>query len=605
MNGFLLNPHKFNIFILNVVGSVLLFFTGFLTLYLTVQYVRFNPSGLSFPIKSSKIYDRENTFLWEISEDNSVKHTWVSINEIPTSCKQAIVAVEDKTFWNNIGVDFNGLLRLAYSIVSGNNSSGGSTITQQVIKNAYQKIYNRTPIDKLNEIVYSIKLTQTFSKEKILELYLNYIFFGNLNYGIESASQDYFNKSVSELNLSECSYLMGIPQWPGVYNPYGNITLGKERQKTVLLAMLDSGFINEILVNKTLEENFDFNLSGFEVRAPHFIQFLQDNYSIMNGNSPLSSDMEILGKVDFDLSHKIVTTYNYNLHKSILDFLQKTIPEYSNNNVNNSAVVVLNNSGELLTLIGSVNFFDKTIDGEFNSALGQRQPGSLYLPLIYYSARTRNYAAEYELDNSEFSVIHNTNGFAEEVKVNNFNGNNGSQTTLIQMLSDWLPVAGVNLTNLIGTQNIVSDIANISNVNLTNCRSTLALEGCEKTLLEITQNYLTFNLGKKVDLKLIKFILSENSFTEYENSKTVYREFDSNTKKILTEISENLYNNAKDGWIYLAGDTSNSKDTMAIAQNENYTIGVWVGNTKGEVFTINSTVALKITEHIKEILSSI
>lgn len=201
--------------------------------YSIAKYVTFDAKALTFETTSSKIYDKDMALLWEISKGNAVRNKPISINDVPRECKNAIVSIEDRTFWSNIGVDLKGLARLGISLFSKGSLGGGSTISQQVIKNSFQNIYNRDPLDKLNESIYSIKMNSVISKETILEMYLNNIYFGNLNYGIESASLDYFNKTSSELNLAECSYLLGIPQWPGVYNPFGNQERGKVRQKRI------------------------------------------------------------------------------------------------------------------------------------------------------------------------------------------------------------------------------------------------------------------------------------------------------------------------------------------------------------------------------------
>src|SRR5690606_29024179 len=148
-----------------------------ISVYLTFKFISFDPSKIEFVTTSSKIYDRNGEFLWGISKDNAVKNTPVKLETVPSYCIDAVVAVKDKTFWENIGVDINGMGRLLISIFTNGSSGGGSTISQQVIKNYTQNIYSRDPLDKVHEILYAIRLNSYYSKEEILEMYLNNIYF--------------------------------------------------------------------------------------------------------------------------------------------------------------------------------------------------------------------------------------------------------------------------------------------------------------------------------------------------------------------------------------------------------------------------------------------
>jgi membrane peptidoglycan carboxypeptidase len=194
----------------------------------------------NFPEKLPKPLTKE-----EKEELSKIKYEIITLDKVPKYCINAIVAVEDKNFFSNGGVDRNGLIRLFFNTIPGVKRSGGSTISQQIIKMSTNRFYSRNPLDKLKEIIWAIRLNDSFSKEELLEKYLNNIYMGEYNYGIAQASKTYFNKNIEDLNLAECSYLMGIPQLPNAYIPKDGKfpSAGIERHKEVLEAMEREGFI--------------------------------------------------------------------------------------------------------------------------------------------------------------------------------------------------------------------------------------------------------------------------------------------------------------------------------------------------------------------------
>jgi len=478
----------------------------FFFLYTAANYIIFNPADIKFQTSSIKIYDKQDNFLWEISKENSVQNTPVALNEIPASCKQGLISIEDRSFYSNIGIDIKGIGRLLISFVSNGSLGGGSTISQQVIKNYHNNIYNRNIVDKYREILYGIKLNSYYSKDKILEMYLNNVYFGDLNYGIGSAAENYFGKKVSELTLSECAYLAGIPQWPGIYNPNSNIEKGKKRQLQVLEAMADENYISKEVMSSAFNESLDLKIVIKEVRAPHFIQYIKDKYGFYTINSPSISELK--------------TTYDYQFHKNILSLTRKDISTANLPDLNNAAVVVLDKK-DLSVMIGSQDFFNDKINGSFNSALGLRQPGNTLKPLFF------NYLIDYSKE------------------INN-------------------PIANLTSENYINFENYLREFSP-EDKPLELCDEEFLLKGCEISLFNLTQIYHLMLNGYKVN--------DINSQTNL------------NREPIDSELSHyfNLMSKEYLGYKIILGDTSNMKDTFAIATNGEYTIGVWMGNTKGEV----------------------
>lgn len=519
-----------------MIGTIIaIFFTG----YLFLQYLLFNPSNLSFKSSSSKIYDINNTLLWEISEDNATRNTPVGLSEISKYCIQGIVAIEDRTFWINNGIDPSGLARLiSSSLFNGGSSGGGSTISQQLVKNYFQSIFNRGFDEKISEMIYALKLNNVLSKSEILELYLNNIYFGNLNYGIESASQNYFGKSSENLTLGECAYIVGIPQWPGVYNPYGDLSLGLNRQKAVLQAMLNQNYISQQQYSQAIAEQLSFNLKEVEFKAPHFVQ-LVDN---------LLTDKQGVNKYN-NLSIK--TLYNYEIHATSLELMRNFIQDNQDNNINNSSLIVLDKNNSLKTMIGSIDYFNKEIDGQFNSALGERQPGSALMPLIYsYLFLTKEDLGTLEEIDQNFEEI------ISEIDFQDF-------------------------------KNYLDTFSPISR-DRTKCDSDFLKEGCELTLLELSMIYSQIKNNNK-EVK----IFSQNSG------------FDSDSPIKINNILNERYTSSsevKDKRIYIERNLSN-KDIFAFIVDQNYTVGIWIGNTYGEEIEYpEDSQVLELIEGIDQII---
>lgn len=528
--------------------------------YTALRLLMFNPYFMDFSTVSSKIYDRNGELLWEISEDNAVRNTPINIEDLPRACIDGMVAIEDKSFWVNNGVDQNGLARLALSFFTGG-YGGGSTISQQLVKNAYLNIYNRDPLDKYFEILFALKMNLALTKEEILEKYLNNIYFGELNYGIESASESYFGKSTGELNISECAYLVGIPQWPGIYNPYGNIEKGIERRDQVLDAMYEEGYINESQLSESKSEDLRLNLVPSTIKAPHFVQFVGDSL------------YKKLGKEVYK-SHTIETTYDYKLHQNTLSILKNYVGGNVDKNINNSAAVILDSEGNLLTMVGSVDFFNDEINGKFNSALGLRQPGTLFVPWIYSYALQNGYTLESVLPNSNLQL--DING--KLVEITNPSGLVTPEKSLRDSINDVIPAT--NLLIDIGIEEVRKSLSESINFypGGLKCEVSMVQEGCEISLLDLTNIYAG-NFNQSESFNFLRTIDSQQSTLGKYSLKNIAG---SNEIKNLLEQSDT-------GWLVVSGSVANKKDLFAIAFNQNYTVGVWSGNTKGEVLKIYNT----------------
>ena len=360
--------------------------------------------------QSTHIYDRNGQLLYELYDprDGHGRRTYINYTEIAPILIKATVAAEDHTFWQNSGVDVQGTLRAAITdLQSRTVVEGGSTVTQQLVKNQLFLTQPRTLQVKSDEAILAYGLTQQYPKWKIMEMYLNTVYYGDLNYGIEAAAEDYFNlqptctahqctPAVHKLDLAQASLLAGLPQSPSYYNPVINKQAALDRQKLVLQSMVGLGMItpNEATHAETEMAKYTFKSYSNDqgIKAPHFVRYVIDEVLV-----PLLGAQNL-----YDGGYNIYTTLDYNLEKKVeqiaYDHLYKVnydsyLGTYENlsvdNNVNNAAVVVMSPSnGEILAMDGSVNYNDKRpeVRGEYNAAIALRQPGSSFKPIVYATA---------------------------------------------------------------------------------------------------------------------------------------------------------------------------------------------------------------------------
>jgi membrane peptidoglycan carboxypeptidase len=314
---------------------------------------------------------------------------WLDIADIPEVVKWATISLEDRDFYTNPGVNIEGLGRALIGNLRGREIQGGSSLTQQLVKNVLipaEERYERSYSRKIKEVILALAITRRFSKEQILEWYLNLNFYGHFAYGIESAAQVYFGKSINDLNLAEVAMLAPIPQYPGL-NPIDNWDWAKTRQELTLDAMVETGYLTpeqagiaknaEILVReKGITERFD-------VIAPHFSLYAANQLEELVGQEAVAKGgLHVYTTIDLDLQAKAEEA----ARKRVRELTEENL------NVNNAAVVSIRpRTGEVLAMVGSIDYWNKEIDGEVNVALAERQPGSSFKPFTYVTAYSQGY----------------------------------------------------------------------------------------------------------------------------------------------------------------------------------------------------------------------
>lgn len=334
--------------------------------------------------QSVKIFDRNGGLLYEVTAPEGGRRTLVTPEQIPQVMKQAIIATEDPSFYSNPGVDPFGVLRAIYYQVRYNRLIGGSTITQQLVKNLY--LDTEVSIErKVREAFLALELTRRYSKEEILAAYLNTIYFGNQAYGIQAASDAYFKKTAAQLDLSEASLLAGLPQAPSLYDPCENPAAALGRQKIVLDLMGKAGYLSDDqaataaagTASRVRTPDFKKQCrAGVAFKSPHFSTFVREQLEQQYGP-------EVLYRGGF----QVTTTLDPQLQAIAEEEARKQVAALKDKNVSNAAVVILNpHTGEILAMVGSVDFANEEIDGQVNMAIAPRQPGSSIKPINYVTA---------------------------------------------------------------------------------------------------------------------------------------------------------------------------------------------------------------------------
>mgnify|MGYP001558439721 CR=1 FL=1 len=374
--------------------SAILIVTGLGALWIaTLKMPDLNSFQTRKIVESTKIYDRTGTILLYDTGANA-KLTVVPLSEMSKYVQMGTIAIEDANFYNNIGVEPTSIIRaILADIVTGEYSQGASTITQQVVKNSLLT-QDKTITRKIKEFVLAVKLTKTVSKDTILETYLNETPYGGTIYGIEEASQAFFGKPASKLSLAEAAYLSAIPQAPTYYSPYGNHREALDaRQKLVLNRMKSLGMISFTDYEKATKEKVSFlSRDSSGIRAPHFVMYVRE-YLVRK----YSEDSVTNGGL------RVITTLDSTLQQKAEEVITKFAPSLQTNfkATNESIVAVDPKTGDILAMVGSKDYFSTEIDGNFNIALAERQPGSTFKPFVYASLFKKGYTPETILFDTE------------------------------------------------------------------------------------------------------------------------------------------------------------------------------------------------------------
>ncbi|MEK7576276.1 MAG: transglycosylase domain-containing protein, partial [Patescibacteria group bacterium] len=456
--------------------------------------------------ESTKLYDKTGqVLLWEIHGEE--KRTIVPSENISRYVKNATIAIEDSSFYSHHGFSFVSFFRvIVLNALQGKKiGSGGSTITQQLVKNTILT-NEQTIARKLKEIIIAIKLERSYSKDEILNLYLNEIPYGSNAYGIEAASQSYFGKSAERVTLAESAYLAALPNAPTYYSPYGNHRKELEQRKNLALERMKSlEFITDEEYKTAKEENVTFNPQQKQgLRAPHFVMYVRELLVEKYGE-----DMVEHGGLH------VITTLDTKLQEKAEEVVNNRAAELQEKfNASNEGLVAIDpKTGRILAMVGSRDYFDIKHEGNFNITLAHRQPGSAFKPIVYATAFKKGYTPDTVL----FDLETNFAVFGTPYTPQNYDEKFRGPITMRDALAQSLNVPAVKTLYLAGIQNSIetardfgiSTLADASRYGLT-----LVLGGGEVSPLELTSAYGTFaNQGMHCDKHAILEIRDKNNTT--------------------------------------------------------------------------------------------
>jgi len=589
--------------ILTVIGVALL--AGFGRHYLLVDLPQPDQLYQYVSAPSTNIYDRNGTLLYQITDPHQGNHTPLTLVEIPPACVEATISTEDATFYTNPGFDTWAMTRaLVNNLREGEIVSGASTITQQLARNLLFTPAERTEISltrKLREIILAWRLTQTYTKDEILTLYLNETYYGNLAYGLEAASAIYFGKHAAELDLAECALLAGLPQNPVVYNPLENLPVAKARQQAVLALLVKHDLIKAETATLAEQETLQFAAIPFPIKAPHFVMYVRGQLEKRFGLEAIyTQGLQVHTTLDLNMQNNAQNIVQYRLAQ-----LAKPEGSLPPQNVRNAAVVTLDPySGQVLTMVGSPDYFEPRIDGAVNATVATRQPGSSIKPITYAAAFDPAWASQYGyqpltagtmmLDVRTAFLTKEGNPYVPQ----NYDRLWHGPVLLRESLASSYNLIAVKVLDYVGLK-AVTDLARQMGITTFDQRDrfglALTLGGGEVRLLELTAAYATFaNSGYKTEpVTMLKVTNAEGDLIYQHYQKDRAPVLDRRAAYLITDIlSDNLARSGAFGEgsplrlsrpaAAKTGTTTDFRDNWTIGYTPNFVTGVWVGNADNE-----------------------
>ncbi len=578
--------------------SAIVILSGILvSLFLFIYFARDLPRPETYSdqprAQPTEIYDRtgENVLYTIYGEE---KRRMTNLDNVPDHFVDALLTAEDSDFRDHFGVDFRGIGRsLLANIQAGRTVAGGSTISQQFVRSAFLTP-ERHIMRKVREVILTLELERRYSKDEILEFYLNQIPFGSNAYGIEAAAQNYFNKTASELTVAESATLVSLIPSPSYLSPYGeNLDELLRRKDHLLERMYQADLIDEEEKEEAQEEELVFHRSGDYLRAPHFVMQIKERLERKYGEEILKKDgLEIHTTIDLELQRKAE------------EIVENRIREMSHHNAHNAGMVVIDpHTGEILAMVGSADYFAEPFpegctpgaDCRFspytNVVTSRRQPGSAFKPFVYARAFEEGYTPD-------TTVIDERTNFGTERDPyipRNYDGEFRGEVTLRQSLAQSLNIPSIKvLDDLAGLRSSV-ELARDLGVDLPRSPDfyglPLVLGGGDVRLLDITSAYGVFATEgyKNSPISVLKITDKDGNIIE-ENTSNPQRVMDREIAKKMTDIMSDNEARApvfgENSPLHFpnhevaskTGSTQRFRDAWTIGYDSSKVVGVWVGN---------------------------
>ena len=541
--------------------------------------------------QSTKIYDRTGqVLLYDYNRD--AKREIVPIADVSPNMINAAIAIEDSTFYEHGGIRFTSIIRaMIADVLGGSFSQGGSTITQQVVKNTLLT-NEKSIVRKLHEWMLAIKLEQVYTKNQILEVYLNNIPFGGTLYGVEAASEAYFGKTAKDLTPAESAYLAAMIQAPSYYSPYGtHLDELNARKNLVLQKMHSLGFIDDATYASAQSEVVTFApASQNSIIAPHFVFYILSQLEQTYGPNALLSGLKVTTTLDADLethAESILASY--------------AAQNLKNYNASNAALVAIDPpTGEILAMVGSNNFFSSTTDGQYNATLALRQPGSTMKPFIYSLALEKGYTRDTVVFDvpTQFSTACKPSDVTDDkppcYAPSDFDGTFRGPMTFETAIAQSINIPAIKVLYLVGIQNAVNLAKSFGLTTLGDAAQyglTLVLGGGEVRLLDLTGAYAAFaNDGVlNTPTGILEVDDAQGNILQQYNSQptqvlptNIARDMSAMLSDAPARVPEYALNSPLSFPGYdvavKTGTTDDTRDAWVIGYTPSIAIGVWAGN---------------------------
>ncbi len=563
--------------------------------------------------ETTRILDRNGNTIYEIIDPNAGRRTYVPLDKISPYLIAATIATEDKEYYNHPGFDPVAVARAFWqNYTAGDIVSGASTITQQLARmillddtERYKRSYER----KTREIVLAAEITRKYSKEEILEIYLNENNYGNLAYGIQAAAETYFETSAEKLSLGQASFLAGLPQAPAVYDIYTNRDATLARQKQVLILMydlsqersciyvstkLDRVCINEIANAAQEIENYEFKQRDYSMVFPHWVNYVR---------TQLESQFD--PQTIYRSGFTVYTTLDPEIQNRVQGIVKEQVAAIADKNATNGAAIVIQpTTGEILAMVGSADFYNESISGQVNMSLAPRQPGSSIKPLVYLAAFEKGWTPATLIWDvpTDFSPSGRPDDPREPYKPVNYDGRFHGPVTVRSALANSYNIPAVKALEFVGIYddpftsypdgfvNFAKRMG-ISTLTREDYGMSLSLGGGEVTLLEMTDTFAALaNNGNKLPPVAITKIVDYLGNLVYEYEKPapvrVLREEHAYLMSSILSDSQarapmfgtNSVLNLPFPAAVKTGTTNDFRDNWTIGYTPDVAIGVWVGN---------------------------
>ncbi len=532
---------------------------------------------------STQIFDRNGELLYSLYADANREP--VNLDKVPMYLRQATIAVEDKNFYSHPGFDLNGIIRAFISTVFFGRVQGGSTLTQQLVKNVLLSS-ERTLPRKVKELILTIQIEKKYSKDEILQMYLNEAPYGGQAWGVKAAAYQYFGKEVKDLNLAESAVLAGLPQAPTRYSQ--NLDLLRKRQRHVLRRMVADGYISQAQAEEAMNQSIEFQMNTNVIKAPHFVMWIRSLLSQKYGEDKVLNG-----------GFRVTTSLDYQLQKYVQEVVYSEIKKVEKYHITNGSAVVVNpQTGEVLAMVGSYDYFAKDYDGQYNVALALRQPGSAIKPVTYATAFKQGmYPSKMIVDAPTVFVSEG----GEDYKPVNYDGKFHGPVSLRTALGSSLNIPAVKLLATVGVKDMLTTANDLglttlapTEKNLKRFGLAVTLGGGEVRLIDLASAYSTFaNGGYKITPQPILKVADVNGrvleqFKPEAQPKTrvLSQAVAFLINSVLSDNKARQLTFSPRSSIYIpnhevavkTGTTNDKRDNWTIGWTSDVLVGVWVGN---------------------------